>query len=271
MKLPRDRVVFITGASTGIGRATAEAFRKDGARVAVCARSGIRDLDALCLRCDVRDPAEVEKAVAAVVREFGALHVLVNNAGFGHYVSVEEQTREDFENIFRTNVFGPFHCVQAALPHLKKSRGQVINISSVLARATVPWMTSYSMTKHALHSFSEGLRVELKSSGIDVIEIGPGLTATKFQSNAKKDGVPADFVPPSDKGWPAERVAKVILKASRSGTRVRWLTLEAKAFFFLHDHFPRLLEWGLEKWGSRARRVTPSSEASGGGSAKPAR
>ncbi len=251
--------MFITGASTGIGRAAAEAFRKDGARVAVCARSEITGLDALCLRCDVRNPEEVEKAVQSVVDEFGELHVLVNNAGFGHYTPVEEQSREDFENIFRTNVFGPFHCVQAALPHLKKSRGQVINISSVLARATVPYMVSYSMTKHALHSFSEGLRVELKPLGIDVIEIGPGLTATKFQSNAKKEGIPEGFVPPNEKGWPAERVAKVIVKASRSGKRVKWLTMEAKFFLFFHDHFPGLVEWGLGKWGGRARQAKKST------------
>ncbi len=255
MKLPRDRVVFVTGASTGIGRAAAEAFRRDGARVAVCARSEIDNLDALCLRCDVRNPAEVEKAVQSVVDEFGELHVLVNNAGFGHYTPVEEQTREDFENIFRTNVFGPFHCVQAALPHLKKTGGQVINISSVLARATVPYMTSYSMTKHALHSFSEGLRIELKPLGIDVIEIGPGLTATKFQSNAKKDGVNPGFVPPNEKGWSAGRVAKVIVKASRSGKREKWLSAEAKSLLFFHDHFPRLVDWGLGKWAARARRT----------------
>jgi NAD(P)-dependent dehydrogenase (short-subunit alcohol dehydrogenase family) len=262
MKLPKDRVVFITGASTGIGRAAAEAFRRDGARVAVCARSEIRDLDAFSIQCDVRNPDEVNRAIQSVIDQFGELHVLVNNAGFGHYTPVEDQSLEDFENIFRTNVFGPFHCVKAALPHLKKTRGQVINISSVLARATVPYMTSYSMTKHALHSFSDGLRIELKPYGIDVIEIGPGLTATKFQSNAKKEGNSSNLVPPNEKGWSAQRVADVIVKASRSGKRVKWLTLEAKVFFFFHHHFPGLVDWALGKWGSRARQAKGSTPPS---------
>ncbi len=249
MALPQNRVVFITGASSGIGRATAQAFLRDGARVAVCARREIKDVEgAFALRCDVRDRAQVQKAIEAAVEKFGTLHVLVNNAGFGLYAPIEEIREEDFEDIFRTNVFGPLFGVQAALPHLKKTRGQVINISSILARSTVPYVVAYCMTKHALHSFSEGLRIELKPHGVEVIEVGPGLTATDFQRSAKKTGVEGRVVPDNKAGWPPDRVAEAILRASKSGKREVWLTMQGKALLFLHDNFPRLADLGLERW-----------------------
>jgi NAD(P)-dependent dehydrogenase (short-subunit alcohol dehydrogenase family) len=254
MALPKDRVVFVTGASAGIGHATAKAFLADGARVAACARREIAGLDgALCLRCDVGRPDEVRHAVAAVVEKFGALHVLVNNAGFGIYGTVEDIPEEDLEAIFRTNVYGAIHCVRSALPHLRKTQGQVINVSSSLARGTIPYMVAYCMTKHALHSLSEGLRLELQDDGIAVIEVGPGLTATDFQKAAKLIGVERPVATANERGWPAERVARAILKASKRGSREVWLTADAKLFHFMHDNLPRLTDWGVRQWSRRSR------------------
>lgn len=251
MALPKDRVVFITGASSGIGLATARAFLRDGARVAVCVRREIRGLDgAAVFRCDVRDRAEVRGTIEAVVAKFGALHVLVNNAGFGVYARIEDLRPEDLEDIFRTNVFGPVWCVQAALPHLKKTGGQVINISSVLARATVPTAVAYCMTKYALHSFSEGLRIELRPHGVQVIEVGPGLTTTEFQKSAKTAGG-AKALQDNAGGWPPEKVARAILSASKRGRREVWLSTGGKALIFLHDRFPRFAEWGLGQWARK--------------------
>jgi NAD(P)-dependent dehydrogenase (short-subunit alcohol dehydrogenase family) len=254
MALPADRVVFITGASSGIGRATADAFRKDGARVAVCARREIRDLDAFALRCDVRRRDEVRGAVEAVVEKFGALHVLINNAGFGVYASIEETGDADLEDIFRTNVFGPIYAVQAALPHLRMSHGQIINVSSSLARATTPYSVAYCMTKHAIHSFSVGLRMELKAQGVRVIEVGPGLTNTDFQGAAKRTGSARPLVADSRHGWPPEKVARRILRASKRGMREAWLTLDGRLFAFSQRAFPRLTEWGLLKWAESIRK-----------------
>ena len=254
MALPRDRVVFVTGASSGIGRATAEAFARDGARVAACARRDLAGLDAFCIRCDVRRRDEVRAAVDAVVAEFGALHVLVNNAGFGVYTSIEQMADADLEDLFRTNVYGPVYAVQAALPHLRKTGGQVINVSSSLARATTPYSVAYCMTKHALHSFSVGLRMEVKGDGVRVIEVGPGLTQTDFQKAAKRTGTAKPLVAESRHGWPPEKVAAAIVKASRRGTREAWLTWDGRAFAFAQRNLPRLTEWGLLRW---ARRLNP--------------
>lgn len=252
MSLPRDRVVFVTGASSGIGRATAEAFLKDGARVAACARREVAGLDAFYVRCDVRKRDEVEGAVRAVVEKFGELHVLVNNAGFGVYSAVEAMTDEDLEDIFRTNVFGAFYAARAAIPHLKKTRGQIINVSSILGRAAIPYAAAYCMTKHALHAFSKSLRVELRSHGVRVIEVGPGLTDTGFQKNARLTGIAKPLAASeTQKGWPAEKVARAILRASRRGKREAWLTLDGKFFAFMQETFPRLTDWGMARWASR--------------------
>lgn len=254
MPLPRDRVVFITGASSGIGRATAQAFLEDGARVAVCARREIQGLDAFRVCCDVRRRSDVAAAIDAVVAKFGALHVLINNAGFGVYSSIEEMSEADLEDLFRTNVYGPVYAVQAALPHLRKTRGQVINISSSLARATTPWSVGYCMTKHALHSFSVGLRMELKADGVRVIEVGPGLTNTQFQGAARRVGGAVPLAADSRRGRPPEKVARAILKASRRGTREVWLTADGRAFAFAQRAFPRLTDWGLLKWAAALRK-----------------
>jgi NAD(P)-dependent dehydrogenase (short-subunit alcohol dehydrogenase family) len=257
MPLPQDRVVLVTGASTGIGRAVALAFTQDGARVAVLARREIKDVGALALQCDVRRSEEVRSAVEAVVAKFGALHVLVNNAGFGVYASIEEMKESDLDDIFRTNVYGPVHLVQAALPHLRKTRGQIINVSSSLARATTPYSVAYCMSKHALHSFSVGLRMELHADGIEVIEVGPGLTNTEFQKAARRVGSAVPLAADSRHGWSPEKVARAILSASRRGTREVWLTVEGRAFAFAQRAFPRLTDWGLRKWAASLKKDPP--------------
>lgn len=248
MALPRDRVVLVTGASSGIGRSVVQAFLQDGARVAACARRPIDAPGAFTLPCDVRKRHDVQAAVQSVVSRFGDLHVLINNAGMGVYTSVEEMGDGDLEDVFRTNVYGPIYMIQAAIPHLRKSRGQVVNISSSLARATVPFSVAYCMSKHALHSLSVGLRMELKKDGIQVLEVGPGLTATDFQKAARRVGEATPMAADSQRGWPAEKVAKAILAASRKGRQETWLTVDGKAFAFGQRNFPGLTEWAMNRW-----------------------
>ncbi len=241
--------MLVTGASGGIGQATARAFLDDGARVAALARGELRGLEgALALRADVRKPEDLRRAVEATVERYGALHVLVNNAGIGLYSSVADTTEEALEDVFRTNVFGPFHAVRAALPHLAKSQGQVINVSSSLARSSIPYMAAYCMSKYALHSFSQSLRVELRPLGVRVIEVAPGLTDTGFQGNAKLIGVKRAMAPENRKGWPPEKVARAILKASRRGAREVWLTADGRFLIRMQALFPRFVDWGLERW-----------------------
>jgi len=248
--LPRDRVVLITGASSGIGRATALAFAKDGARVVVASRNRA-SLDALAkeigdsalaVTCDVRKREEVRAAVETGVRKFGALHVAIANAGFGIYHSAARMRDEDLEAVLRTNVYGAVYTIQEALPHLRKARGQAIFITSVLGKAVTPGGASYNMSKHALTAYADTLRMEEPKGGIDVIVVGPGQVATDFQKNAGNRF--KDFLPARKNagGWKPERVAKAILAASKRRKREVYLTFEGRALLAIRPLLPGLAD-----------------------------
>ncbi|HKS16208.1 MAG TPA: SDR family NAD(P)-dependent oxidoreductase [Planctomycetota bacterium] len=250
MPLPKDRVVLITGASSGIGRAAAIAFAKDGARVVVAARNRER-LDelakeigatALAVTCDVRHRSQVRAAVDAAVAKFGALHVAIANAGFGIYHTAARMRDEDLDAVFRTNVYGAVYTIQEALPHLRKARGQAIFVTSVLGKAVTPGGASYNMSKHAMTAYADSLRMEEPKGGIDVIVVGPGQTASDFQANAENRF--KDFLPARDNkgGWSSERVAKAILKASKRRKREVYLTIEGRALLALRPWIPGIAD-----------------------------
>ena len=250
MPLPKDRVVLITGASSGIGLETARAFARDGARVVVAARTRER-LDALAkelgagalaVTCDVRSRTQVKAAVDAAVAKFGALHVVVANAGFGIYHSAAQMTDEDLAAVLQTNVYGAVYTIQEAIPHLRKVRGQAIFVTSVLGKAVTPGGASYNMSKHALTAYADTLRMEEPKGGIDVIVVGPGQTASDFQKNAGNRF--RDFLPVRENkgGWTSERVAKAILKASKRRKREVYLTLEGRALLALRPWIPGIAD-----------------------------
>lgn len=272
-RLPRDRVVIVTGASSGIGRATALAFARDGARVVVAARrkpeidalageiarSGGR---ALAVPTDMTKRDEIRALVAATEREFGAVHVLVNNAGRGLYASVERTTDADFEAVMRLNVTAPFQAVQEVLPIMKRQgRGQIINVTSTLGRVAIPLMAVYCMSKFALTALSDSLRLEMRPHGIDVIVVGPGVTATGFQANAMLEGFDKPPAYENSAGASADRVGRAILRASKRRKRHVYLNLDSKALLFMHALSPRLTDFGMGIWMKRmlAKEKPPTS------------
>src|SRR5450759_430952 len=168
-------VVIVTGASSGIGAATARLAAGRGAKVVLAARrvDRIKDLaddlpDALAVPTDLRDPAQIVSLVDATLDRFGCVNVLVNNAGQGLHVPIEQVRLDDLRAITELNVYGPLLAMQAVIPPMRRQGGGVIvNVSSMTSRMVLPGVGGYSATKSALNMLSQVARRELASDGID--------------------------------------------------------------------------------------------------------
>jgi NAD(P)-dependent dehydrogenase (short-subunit alcohol dehydrogenase family) len=180
---------FITGCSTGLGRALATTVLASGANAVITARnaSSLQDLadaypdTALALALDVTDNAHVGDVVARAEKRFGAVDVLVNNAGYGYRAAVEEGEDAAVQQLFATNVFGPIAMIKAVLPRMRARRsGAIVNISSIGARICPPGSGYYSASKAALEGLSGSLREELDPLGISVTVVEPGAFRTDF-------------------------------------------------------------------------------------------
>jgi NAD(P)-dependent dehydrogenase (short-subunit alcohol dehydrogenase family) len=180
------QVVLVTGASSGIGRAIAERLLADGLTVIVAARSYEKMADlaakgAYRLRLDVTDEGSIQAAVSDVQTTYGAVDVLVNNAGFGCYGAVEDVTLDDARYQFEVNLFGLARLTQLVLPGMRaKGAGKIINMSSMGGKMYTPLGAWYHASKHALEGWSDCLRLELSPFGIDVVIIEPGVIKTAF-------------------------------------------------------------------------------------------
>jgi NAD(P)-dependent dehydrogenase (short-subunit alcohol dehydrogenase family) len=180
---------FITGCSTGLGRALAVAVLDRGDNAVITARSleSIADLadshpgTALPLVLDVTDDDQVASAVQHAEARFGAVDVLVNNAGYGYRAAIEEGDGEDVQKLFATNVFGPVALIKAVLPGMRARRsGTIVNVSSIGARISPPGSGYYSATKAALEGITGSLRKELQPLGITAMSVEPGGFRTDF-------------------------------------------------------------------------------------------
>jgi NADP-dependent 3-hydroxy acid dehydrogenase YdfG len=189
------KVAIVTGVSSGIGRATAEALLARGAAVAGWGRKLPEDLDNerfLFFECDVRDEHAVTEAFTNTQRELGPeIHVLVNNAGLGVFGPIDGFKSEDWHAMFDTNVNGLFYCTRAALPQMKKQHaGHIINVASLAATAGTANLAGYCATKYAVRGFSDALFKELRPDGIRVTCVMPGSVETNF--NGAQPGADPD-------------------------------------------------------------------------------
>jgi len=190
---PTERAWLITGCSTGIGREIARAVLARGERAAVTARNpdAVADLvaeypdHALALALDVTDPEQITTAVEATERAFGAIDVLVNNAGYGYMAALEEGEDAEVRKLFDTNFFGVVDLTKAVLPGMRsRKRGHVINMSSMTGLVTNPPNLYYSCTKYALEALTEGLAKEVAPFGIRVTAIEPGAFRTDWATRS---------------------------------------------------------------------------------------
>lgn len=222
----RGAAVIITGASEGIGLATARLFAEHGARLALASRSAAKlnaiaaELpDAIAIPTDMRDAAAIERMIAATKERFGRIDLLINNAGQALYAPVEQINLDQYRQIMELNVYGPLLAMQAVIPIMRaQGGGMILNVSSNVSKMYIPRLAAYASTKYALNAISLTARAELAGDNIRVSLMHPRLTATAFGQNAITSQGQAPTAGPARRaGMPApdpvERVAARILDA----------------------------------------------------------
>lgn len=255
-------VVFITGASSGIGAAAVDVFAAAGYDVVLGARRKDKlenvakavavtrqAVSIVPLVCDVSSDESVQAVFTQIKDRFGRLDVLINNAGFGAYGEGATLPLDTFRACMETNFFGVVRCTQAALPLLRKTAAAnskqrwgaaIVMVSSFVGRRALPMMSPYCASKFALEGLSESMRVELFDEKISVSVVNPGVTQTEF-IDASKGERPANFLPPAQ-GMTSEQVARVLLQAVRRPRRNRYLTMAGRVGIFLEWLAPSILD-----------------------------
>ncbi len=219
------QVVLITGASEGIGAACAAAFRKRGARLSLTARSEDRlraagGPDALVTPGDITLPETRERVVRRTLEHYGAIDILVNNAGMGLYTAAWQASDEDTRRLFELNVFAPLALSRLVIPHMReRRRGMIVNICSMAGKMTLPWFTLYSVTKYALGSLTEGLRMELLADGVHAMLVCPAYVKTSFQKHAMGSRPPAKVVKGKNFAISAEECAADVVRGVERNAR----------------------------------------------------
>ena len=246
----KNKVVLITGASSGIGKQTAIEFAKLGSSIILVARRKNKleqvenelkqfNVNTLVCACDVSKKDQVEELSKIVLQKFNSIDILVNNAGFAIYGSVSDLSIDEIESQMETNYFGMIYCVKNFLPlMLKKKSGHIVNVASVGASFSVPGVSSYCATKFAMLGFSEGLKHELYGTGVGLTVVSPIMVRTplfehpSFTNFSKfSTGVSLS----------SETVAKTIIKASNSSRLEIVVPSVARAAIWFKQTFPFLI------------------------------
>jgi len=228
----QDKVVIITGASEGIGLATARLFAQEGAKVALAARSAdtlhaiVNELheqhrEAIAVPTNMRKKDEIEAMVDSVYQQYGRIDILINNAGQAVRGNVADVDIDQFRQVFELNVLGPVEAMQAIIPKMRQNGGGlIINVSSNVSKMHLPAISTYPATKAALNMISDTAREELASDNIRITTMFPRQTATNFGKNSLATSKTNQQGPRPPQGGPgpdsAEAVAQKLLEAARN-------------------------------------------------------
>lgn len=250
------KTVVVTGAAGGMGLAFARRFGQAGARVAMldvkaadveasAGRLSLEGIDTLALKCDVSDAESVVAAMARVMAHFGGVDVLVNNAGISARAAFEETRLAVFHRVMGINFFGALYATKAALGSLKRRKGLIVTISSLAGFSPLLGRTAYSASKHALHGLFDSLRSELRGTGVGVLIVCPGFTATGIGTAALDGDGSITRHPQSTVGKPAtpEQVADQLFRAAQENRRLLVLTPVGRLTRLVNKVSPRLYEF----------------------------
>ncbi len=238
----RDNVVVLTGASAGIGLELARQLSSLGANLVLAAReptplelaaASCRALGAqvVAVQADVSDSEQCRRLIEAAVETFGRIDTLINNAGISMHARFDELSDiHAVDRITRINYFGSVYCTWYALPHLKRSKGRIVGVSSVTGKTGVPTRTLYAGTKHAMAGFFDSLRIEMKDSGVSVTMIYPAFVATDIAERALgPDGQPLGNRPVhKGKVMQVDDCARRIIEAAAGRAREVVMTRRAR-------------------------------------------
>lgn len=251
----KDKVVIVTGASSGIGKATAIECAKQGARVVLAARSKedlilvkneIELSDGLCImsESDVSSEDSCKKLIEFAIEQYGRIDILINNAGISMRALFEHIDLQSFKKVMDVNFWGTVYCTKFALPHLLETKGSVVGVSSIAGYLGLPARTAYSASKFAMQGFLNALRNENLKTGLHVLVACPGYTESNIRKRAlNSKGESQEESPLNEsKIMPANMVARLIVSAINKRKRSLVLTTEGKMAVFLSKFFPSLID-----------------------------
>ena len=259
MKNSEKRVAVVTGASSGIGLATAKMLITKGVKVYGIAHNDYKsEFD--FFKCDVTDINQIKEALKSIFEKEGQIDYLVNCAGMGISGSVENSPNEKIQKIFNVNFFGTVNMCKEVLPYMRKNNfGHIVNISSVAGELPIPFQTFYSATKASIESFTAGLSMEVKPFGIKAVCVLPGDTKTGFTAAREKNETDDEsygkrvknsvgqMEKDEQNGMTPESVAKVICKAlfKRNPKPINVVGFKYKFFLFLNRLLPKKLVYKI--------------------------
>ncbi|MFA0961098.1 SDR family oxidoreductase [Roseivirga sp. BDSF3-8] len=251
----KDKVVIVTGGSSGIGKACAEVFGRHGAKVVYTGRNQQRmdevsqmltaeGIDHLPLTLDASSEADNRRMVEETIAKYGRIDVLINNAGISMRALFEDMDLEVFRKVMDINLWGTIYATKYALPHILESKGSVVGVSSINGYRGTPARTAYTASKHAMNGFMESLRTEVMKRGVHVLVACPGFTASNIRNVAlTADGSTQGESPRDEQEMmTAEEVAGAIYKAVKKRKRDVVLTRQGKLAVFLNKWMPGMMD-----------------------------
>ena len=251
----KNKVVIITGASSGIGKACAWVFAQTGAQVVLAARN-LKKLNLVCkelqdagftvlaVQADVSKEVDCQHLISEAILAFKGIDVLINNAGISMRATLEKAEVSVIRQLMEINFFGTVYCTKYALPYLLKRKGSVVGVSSIAGYKGLPGRTGYSASKFAMHGFLEALRLENLKKGLHVLIACPGFTASNIRNTALGSDGNMQGESPRDeqKMMQPEEVAEFILKAVLRRQNSLILTRNGKLTVWLNKFFPKWVD-----------------------------
>jgi short-subunit dehydrogenase len=247
----KDKVIIITGGTSGIGESCAEVFGLEGARVVFTGRSKERmatvkkrlselGIEHAGYLMDVSDELENKKLIEETVKNYGRIDILINNAGISMRALFNDSDLDVFKKVMDINFYGAVYATKYALPHIIKSKGTIVGVSSINGHRGTPARSAYSASKYAMEGFFEALRTEVMNLGVHILVVSPGFTGTNIRNAAlNKDGMAQGESPrDEDKMMSSEKVAQSIFKGIKKKKRDIVLTSQGKLVVFLNKWIP---------------------------------